>query len=714
MYRYLLNCAAIGRPHLGCWGGNARLATSGGDQQELVNSVSAVLRRHGPLPLSKVTSLLDDYTLEAVCKSAGGLTGFCKQHHSTFTVVALPSSVRVVVSTEQLRTVALHDRPLVLWVVSTLAAAEHLPSASQTSTQPTADELYQRLRATRDPDLLQAATSGQKLASRLRCYSSVISVVGDRIRLTRAGAPSLSTSASSPNVNVRVQSIQDPRLLRLEAALSMVLPSTFYVPLSYVRSHPRAVRILSKASPLGDWQDLFSGLPSGWVDVRQFGESFATIYVRRLRLTSTSHSMEYAQPEGAAAVYNVFRLAERMTAELRAFQHADHLNLLRLVKGLSMPEVMEALSPQLAADIVQFFSHDKDGCVGLPGVLILVFDRLRHLYDVHLEKGIIRPWFVLPPEEQPSSLTAETSPIPRVLLAMQQVLEAGPLPSEGIATNLGVAEKADLLSVYDTSMWAAASPQEVKDASRETVAECVRAFVSHHSLFFAVQNGRVFTPQFLAASAGRPRKQGGEAEITELLFRLLPVAGAVEWASFLWHPAVRAKALDLSTIKKPDFVKRYPQYFRTYDSFMFQRLLVGRANGTPPPADLLQCRQSDIYTILKMMALLAIGGTTEGAIYNGLTGEGRRLLKRFGSPVELAEQLPMWFDVRRDKFNPNNTLLTYTGTCSMTEEEELGYWRGSLPLRTVRNDASLHHPMNSSPSSASACDKEWHPDWNED
>lgn len=55
-------------------------------------------------------------------------------------------------------------------------------------------------------------------------------------------------------------------------------------------------------------------------------------------------------------------------------------------------------------------------------MFILIFDRLRHHFDVNFNINSVRPWNILAEDLQPSSLTTETTPLPLVLRALRLAL----------------------------------------------------------------------------------------------------------------------------------------------------------------------------------------------------------------------------------------------------------------------------------------------------
>lgn len=746
------------------------------------SSIRAILRRNGPLPLPQLSKQLDDDAMELLSTQAGGLAGFLSPAPRPrgaaatrgtgtaatprFELVALPGRIKIVFASEYVLEVAPRDRELVLWLAALFVATIHFPRAELLpSAHPTTTELL-RIVQQHGPVLsLRASGAVAGLAAFedwILKHDQIFAMVGKRVALgsgdTRHGiqeavraavystrghwlsgrtsplSAALKGGAAGADPKATPSQVAANRLLE---ALQAAVPSTFFVPLSALTESGDLTAAQLGASDLDASTSasavaelLAAKLPAGLLDVHVFGPGLDQLFLRVLDPAPVKAGG--AAPAEASfpdvrftATHCVFSVGAKVVSQLTAAREADPALRSLLVRGVTMERLHEMLSPPASAALKGLFGPAAPlAPTGASlSAHILLFDRLRHLFDVDVKRGVVRPWAVLPSSEQPSSLTAETTPLPLVLRFTQSSLRAESLSVAELFSALPLFLRRQLLSAYSDPAWMRATRVAVAEAALAKGAKCLRGFISQHSLYFTVRSDssgmeRVCSPQLLAAAAGGGAVSWAntgsytDAAKAEMIFGIMPPEQPVSWTHFSNTPSARELPFPAYR-SSADFFKRHFSFFRTYEPFLSTAQVIGRTDGVPPPARVLQPPQNNTDTLLKMLALHAVGGTTELAVTQSLSKQGRGHMKVFGTFTALAEQLPQWFEVRKDQFNTGNALITYVGPGIPTEKDENCYFLAHLPLRTVRNDASCFLPRDAPEAKGDSYD-EWDPDWNEE
>ncbi|CCW66268.1 unnamed protein product [Phytomonas sp. Hart1] len=720
-------------------------------------SLQGVLRRSGPIPLSRISWYLDDDSMEFLSTYAGGPMAFCSRYPKLFHVVILPNRINVLLGYEEFYYIPFVDRKMCMWVAAVLVTAFYMPKAIPLPVTPTTVQLYQYMQGNKDEVLLHGITkiSQQELRLKLRYYNQLFVYNADRLCLARhrfilmgntseavAQAMGISKKLAPPTISSSTTVFTHAFTPSISGAhygsdrkslidfIKAHVPTTFFVPLTYLLQCPDAERTFGVDCT---FEAVRASITDG--DVNEFfciqvlAPTLKGTYVRRLKpddadcfyseedpsdekravlrgaVTGEVKPQKHQPPEIAAQAYNIFSIGNKITQELIQFQTQSELNHIRLVKGVSMVELQsEILSKDLVKEIEGFLGADNLPNLGI--FYLLIFDRLRHLFDVDTQQGCVRPWALLRSEEQPSSLTTTTTPLPLVLHSLQQQLSRGPLATSALYKNLSIFCRRQLLTLYHQDSWMQIS-RTALDTPDAISRGCnsLRTFVNKHSLYF-VQRGDdlLCSSAYLATEVTKSvsfrsidsdypvqqrRKKITDFEMAEMIYNILPQCEPVLWRNFCTSRKVKM-TLPFDALKlRKDFFNRFKSYFITCDAFFTNRLIVGRADCDVPPLDVLQPPLKTIESIIKFIALHAIGGVTEIEIMSALSKEGRVFMKMFGSCADLVKKLPEWFEVRRGIFHQSNSIITYIGSENNSLEEEDSYFAEFLPLRKKLNNASL-------------------------
>ncbi|CCW61927.1 unnamed protein product [Phytomonas sp. EM1] len=729
--------------------------------EDVVTSLQGVLKRAGPLPLSRISLYLDDDSMEYISGYAGGMLGFCSGYPSVFNVVVLPKRIHVLVSNEEYICIPPRDRKICMWIAAALVTALYMPKAIPLPVAPNTGQLLQYMSENLGEFFLSGTiqVSQAMLKDKLRQYPHIFAYHGDRICLaqhhfillgntadavaqvmglarrctpsTTPSAPTAFTPASTTPTSRHAQ--VDVGMASLIAFIKTHVPSTFSVPLAYLLQCSGAEGVFGRDPTLDTVRaSITNGVPNDFLWIQMIAPTLEGTYVRRLKpedadcldsevippgvrgavpgsaVTGESRLQPHQPPEIAAQAYNIFALGEKLTQELIRFKEQSELNYMRLVRGVRMMELeSEVLSKDLVKEIEGFFGISKLPNSGL-NCYLLIFDRLRHLYDVDVQQGCVRPWALLQPEEQPSSLTTTTTPLPLVLHSLQLMLSRGPLTTSVLYERLSKLCQRQLLSLYYQGSWMQIPKSELD--TPDAIArgcESLRAFVEKHSLYFVErENGLLCTPAYLASemaksvsSSRKPNdfdylvqrgtRRFSDFEMAEMIYNTLPTHEPVMWVSFSKIPEVRRSLPSEALNLRLEFFKRFISYFVTYEAFFNNRLILGRAGCDAPPLDVLQPPLNNIKAMIKFIALHSVGGVSESEILTTISKEGRAFMKTIGTCVDLVEQLPEWFEVRRDISHASSSIITYVGTKNASLEEEDSYFSEFLPLRKKLNNASL-------------------------
>nr|CAJ2473267.1 unnamed protein product [Leishmania braziliensis] len=736
---------------------------------QFVCYLRSLLRSTGPLPISKMASMIGDEHLERLGREGGGLAQFIRRHPEAFCEVQLPGCVHVAMASEACLPFRTPDqKTLGLRVIGLLAIAQHMSgthvatSLGFVTSTPTINDLCKALRC-------WALVTPMQLTRFLRQHEEVFwcHPIAQHVRL-RCVKP-LSTPPSPPQQVGPDRASSSMKNSRLQLWLSTVVPSQYHVPLSYLMDSVvmtnMSVNLFDCEAPsLRDFRVAFQQLPPQFVDVRAFGDSPMAVFVRLLRpeplllqVGVPSYTFDTPAPEIAASRYDPTLLGRKLTEALQQGAAEDRLKHLRLVKGLHLAHLRDFVPAHLVREIEVFYGLVEGGDLR---VSVLLLDRLRHLWEVQLESSQVRPWAFLPSSDQPSSLTLETSPVPRVMVRLQRILadKGAQLPADLYAELPGDLQAA-LLRVYGAfkeagESWNAAVPSApLQSPDPATVVDAISSFVHTHSLFFIKQGDVILTPRLAAEEQRRPmRSDGARLEgrgpeespyigkplgPTSVSRRLAKREGEMsedELARFL-HDAIPAgqpvivdalrttlqnerfrRGLTSEQARRfvrREFFERHKGYFKLHEYFAYDKLVVGRAKDPPPPPHVLQPRITRIEQVIKFMALLSSQSATDGALTRALPREGRMLVKAVGSVTDIAEQLPMWFLAQRDKNNCSSSLIRYIGP--LAECEVRSAWALKPPpagvlTRKVPNDPFADigsEEVDGKPSG-------WNREWDED
>lgn len=703
--------------------------------------------------------MIGDEHLERLGNTGGGLAQFIRRHPEAFVVVQMPGRVHVAMLNDAASLFRSSEhKTLGLRVIGLLTVAQHMTgtqvatSLGFSSATPTVTELCKALRHWSLVSPIQLKRffhqyeevfwyHPMSLYVRLRCSKAC----------TPAPAPALARPLPPDHAVTRAQHS------RFQLWLSAVLPSQYHVPLSYlmdaaVTANMSATLFGCEAPSLEDVRHAFQQLPPQFVDVRAFGASPMAIFVRLLRPEPLllqagvrTYTSDAPPPESVASRHDPTLLGRKLTEALQKGAAEDHLKHLRLVQGLHMVHLRDCVPADLVREIEMFYGLVEGGDLR---VSILLLDRLRHLWEVQLDSSRVRPWAFLPASEQPSSLTLETSPVPRVMVHLQRILaDNGPQLPADLYAELPMDLQEALLRTY--------GPVEEADALPDTTtgADAISSFVETHSLFFMRQGDRVYTPRLAAEELQHPTKADGarwgvrgredgacvgkpldpastpwrpakqdvemsEIEIAQFLHDAIPVGQPVAVDALRSALVKERRRRGLAGEKarrfvRREFFERYKRLFKLYEYFAYDKLIVGRAEDPSPPPHVLQPRMTNIGQVIKFIALFSSESASDGALTRALPRDGRMLLKAVGSVTDLAEQLPMWFLAQRDKHNFSSSLIRYIGP--LAESEKPSAWALKPPpsgvlTRKVPNDPFADigsEELDGKPA-------EWNDDWNED
>ncbi|EPY23566.1 hypothetical protein STCU_07656 [Strigomonas culicis] len=687
-------------------------ATSGAAPPEpLLLAVKAALATTGPLPIACVSQHLEDSTMERLAEQYdGGALSFFRQNSAAFMVVSFANNIHVVLPRDALQDVPGPDRHGVAAMLGMFAVARHLPRRSFFSqAHPSVSEMSALLSQT--PFVVDGGGAAATAAPRLFGVLDVGRLVRSCWRWFHTDGlghihalPAAGGAAEAPTPSSLWRDMAAPFLpWGAEAALLAAIPASYYVPLAVAAAHPLLGPLLG-ARPAAQHVAFLTQQKSERVavDVRSFGPTADATFVRLLLQPATSYEdVEHPEVRHAVTTANVAPLGQTLLQEMRAHMQERH-SVLHFIKGVRMEQVAALLSTDTTQQMRAALGH-TGGAEAFPaGAYILIFDRFRHLFDVDFAAATVRPWAVLSAADRPSSLTADTTPLPLVLYYARRAIAAGaPTPVE-LSRALPYFVQQQLAEVFGDG----AAPPAMEAA--------MGAFLSFHSLLFSYVDGRVYTPQLLVQDRvkGYARYQQNretakrftEAEKAEMLYDTLPAHQVVSWQQQLSEAQNR-----LPFNVKITMLTRNRAYFRTYSAFMTAELIVGRVGVPPPPADTLAPRISSLDDVLKLMALECLGGSVEVSVLNRLGDEGRAFVKlHVGSLVDLALQLPEWFEVRRG--HGEGTVLFYIG--------HQGDARAALPpaQASAAGGRTLRLKTNSAaaaPNADGGGDDVWNADWTE-
>lgn len=692
-------------------------------------SLRSTLRTTGPIPLSKLTPLIADELLETIGKEGVSLAKFLDKYPSYTHTVHLPGHIIIAMgSNVYLYFDSNERRKLGIWVMALLSAAHHLPgqppvvALGLSAPHPTILELSNALRH-------WTIVSPVQLAAFLRSFPDIFTVFTPtrRVRLNV-----LNSIAHNDHIQRTVVGGLVPLLKTVKTQdtskfalwLRTVVPSQFHIPVSHVLLRARELNVMettfgTEAPTLDQIKARFQQLPSGFADIRAFGDSPNTVFIRvidpePLLLDSgvSTYGGDSTPPEVDAAQHNPTQLAQELTAAIEHYASQTPLTRARVVKGIAMSRLRDYVPAALMQRLEAFYGFSaRDD----PSVCILLLDRLRHLWEVQLSAGTARPWTLLAASEMPSSLTLQTSPSPRVLQHCQRLLlECGAQPLMELYHVLPSDLKMAFLELYGDATKQTATnegvahpvtPQQPDDAS---ILAAVQAFLRVHSLYFFIKDGLAHTSRSPAnrEDERNPHQRKGEGDATvggvgaarglrdTAKKGMLKVGSAAasdaEIAKSLYDAIPRdtivlvdslRNSLGLSTAEvrqrrhrgipvqsiRREFINRFPQYFKQHFLLGHDKITVSRADANILETHLMVPRINTIGRLLKMMALFSLNSISDASLTRRLPLDGRDLLKGIGSATDLAEQLPMWFAVQRDDRNFGSSLIRYIGPIVETE-----------------------------------------------
>lgn len=671
-------------------------------------SILSLLRQRGPIPVSKISAELPDEALEEASES-GGIAEVLKRR-TDVVIVTLKKSVHVAVLKDMVQHVDRQHKQGVFFLLAAISALHNLPkifSFRGAPLVPTIEALHRMAVGEGYSNLFNSPDAVHRTIHR---YPTLFRIErGGRVRLTSLTDSSTVAGERQPDLVPSVTKVLTVKQEMLLSSLRKTVPESMYVSLKFWCSSSSGFwRSLQFQDLLSRLQELQSIDPPR-IDVRQFGDGVEHYFVRILARQQDGFTVE---EEEKKLVFDrqkkYFLLGREMIKCLEVYKSASSENYLSMIKGLTMNQIVEIIPSTLKEHILQLVYDEVDSSHNLDKneAIILLFDRFRHIFDVRFSTGTIRLWSVLPPAEQPSTLTWETSPLPLVLRHALKELADRPQTPQCLFDSMPAILQWELQQLYPTTSGAKftknSSPENEcieEQVSAFNGAASMRLFSSHHSMFlFVAEDGLVYTPQLVASQKKKKFVNLSDSEKANVVFQLLPSAGAVDLMTFMGHDVGRELPFSPKTITET-FVSRYPTFFRLYSPFASNRTVVGKVGAPPPPTDLLNPSFQCLEDLIKFIALHGIGGVTESTIMNNLSKEGRALIKRLGTPSEIAEQLPMWFDVRRDKFNSGASLITYIPGSA---ENSVRY----PMLKLVSNDRSID-------SNVDDAKEEWNEEWNE-
>ncbi|KAG5479032.1 hypothetical protein LSCM1_02875 [Leishmania martiniquensis] len=731
----------------------------------------SLLRSTGPLPVSKLAGMIGDEHLERLGKEGIGLAQFIRLHSEVFHEIQLPDRVHVAMTHELCSPFRTPDqKTLGLRVIGLLTIAQHMQGTQVTaslgfsSATPTVSELCKALRH-------WSLVSAVQLKRFLRQFEDIFwfHPLTEYVRLRCARQYTAALGPGPKPLLPSERSLNDAKKSRLQLWLGAVVPSQYHVPLSYLLDSASVTNMSvtlfgSEAPSLQEVQLAFQQLPPQFVDVRVFGSSPTAIFVRLLRPEPLllqagvpTYTLDAPAPELAASRYDPALLGRKVTEALQKGAAEDRVRRLQLVKGLFLASLRECVAADLVHEIELFYGLAEGGDLR---VSVLLFDRLRHLWEVQLDASQVRPWAFLPLSEQPSSLTLETSPVPRALVRLQRILAVkGPkLPAE-LYAELPEDVREALLRTYGplkegTEPPNASVPPAPSPSSDTTVAaKIIGSFVRTHSLFLTQTGDYVCTPRLAAEAQRRPTNAGAhpsegkegeestsaveapvpapallrcanpeaemsEVEIAQFMHDAIPVGQTVlvDALRTVLHTEQLRRGMRSDKARRfvrREFFERHHRFFKVYEYFAYDKLVVGRAEDPSPPPHVLQPQMTCIEDVIKFIALMSSISATDGALTRSLPRQGRMILKAVGSVIDLAEQLPMWFLTQRDKNNFSSSLIRYIGP--LAESETRSEWALTPPPAGVLTRKVPNNPFaDIGPEELEGKPTGWNEEWNED
>lgn len=629
-------------------------------------SILSLLRERGPTPISKISSELSDGDLEEISESGVSIIELLKRK-SDVVVLTIMKSLHIAFLKDMIQHVELHHKQKVSFLLASVAALHHFPRMFSTHLSLPAINTDALLRIAMKEGTASLFDSTDTVHRILHRYPSLFKVErGGQVRLA---LPSVSTPPGKdilpeipPVLSSSFACQMTVKQNMLLSALKKNLSESIYMQLTtWLASTSAFWRSLPLEDLLGRLDQLQRNDPP-LIDVRKFGSRMESIFIRVLGRQADGMTLEDEKKKNVLDVQQkLFGLGNQAAKELQDFISRGRENYLSMLQGLSMDKISEILSPELRSRAFQlFFSDSNPGTDGHPNSsLILLFDRFRHIFDVNFSSGTVRLWSALPPSEQPSTLTWESSPLPLLLRHLLTSLQTHPRSPQELFDSLPPLLQWQLNQTYGQGIKMEGEMKPKVGKIGGDSKEQISLFVSHHSMFmFLAQDGLVYTPQLVISQKQKKCLNLSDNEKAIALFNSLPPSGAVDLMTFLGSDAGRQLPFSTRNISE-SFVLRFPSFFKLYSPFASHRTVVGRVGVPPPPANFLNPNFESPADIIKFIALHAVGGVTESAIVNNLSKEGRAWLKRIGTPTDIAEQLPMWFDVRRDKFNCGASLITY-------------------------------------------------------
>lgn len=661
-----------------------------------VNSIVSLLRFRGPMPVSKISSSLSDQDLEEASE-AGGIVELLKTRNDLI-LVTIKKNIHVAILKEMLG--SRESNASVAFLVASVAAVTHLPRpfSQNGAALPTVELLYHLAQEegfgnTFDsPDAIcRTASRLTNLLKRDRCGTLHLAIGSESPRVTNPS--NTAAPPSFPQLGAQGLSMSSSLLL---AALKKDVPESIYISLStWLARCVRYWRFLPLDEILTKLEALQAHEPP-LIDVRKFGSDPGNVFIRILCRHEEKYYVESEKQKGVFRTQEkLYSLGHKVETLLRNFVSEGPQNYATMLKGISMQKFDTLLPLKLKEELLSCF-YSTDEQEKKVEVLILFFDRHRHIYDVQLSSGVIRLWNVLPQEEQPSTLTWETTPLPLVLRNIRLQVSHAPQSLGDLYKNLPKELQWQLCELYAKGITDDENAPKESRINREEAA--IREFLSQHSMFlFVAQDDQVYTPELLVSQKSKKLANLSDREKALAFYNILPDSGAVDLWNFL--ASGKAKQLPFSArCINETFLSRYPLYFRLYSPFACNRTVVGKVGCVPPPCDYLNPSFESLEDIIKFMALHAIGGVTQSSVTNNLSKGGRAYIKRVGQLTDIAEQLPMWFSVRRDKFNSGASLITYLASVN----EEVNEKRSSLKLKMNDHRLDTQEPKD-----------EWNDDWNE-
>lgn len=610
----------------------------------LADYMRGILRRHGALPLPRVTALLSDEMLDIMSNITGGLRRYLQDRPSRYRVEVLSSGVTVVMLESELRRAG----PCASTIAQVLANVAASPQ-QQMSLQ----QLFRAL-----PALEQRRCGNEHvLESVLQQHPSFVAVQNGIVRAVPTSFAlqrGLTSTPSSPLLTgVRAAMVQetlpeppvssntvveDAKMNKLLALLRSFVPCSYYVPLRYVTESSRGYMCFSVGMPVNDVLEELQRVSEMVLDCRVIGNGLDDVFLRMMDAERRPH---VGDDSASATQYAVLSLGRPLIEAFRAYAARGPENKERLQSGIAMTELRDVLPLDLLERCLQLYkTTQKDAAC------IFIFDRLRHLFDVNMTAYMVRPWEALPACAQPSSLTWQTTPLPVVLRHCLAALTSKPLSPENLFAALPATSRKQLLCAYSS----------------------VTEFVAQHSLYLLLKDDLVWTPYLAAqmqgarvpgtARGGASGRHLSDSLKARMLMEVLPLGHPVDWHKFRLHPLTRDLPFSTRELRQ-DFFERHRDCFRLYEVLGVTALIVGRRDGTPPPSHLLQPPCTSLSDLVRQVALFSIGGAQEATILNNLSKEARMMVRRYGTLEHIVRQLPMWFDVRNERREQGSAIISY-------------------------------------------------------